>query len=229
MVDLQPRKIPILTGINDVPATVGQPNYPNDSLLCANYNDLIDDVETELTTIKGDVTTLDSNVASLQSQLQSLPTGGISSIFAPSSSNTQRYNEVIEDVLDSFTFVTGLIEKTLNYEIPPTGTYDEIRLIDMSSPQSILNIDVVEQFNGNISYTATLSGTNSEFLEVTYRINSLADTFLVLPVYIEITMNDPVGGYNTHRVLVRHYNLNRVTQGAYGWENTTALDGGGSY
>lgn len=39
---LSDHKIPILTGINDVPSTTGQPNHPNASLLCKQYNDLID-------------------------------------------------------------------------------------------------------------------------------------------------------------------------------------------
>lgn len=41
---LQDRKIPIITGINDVPSTVGGENHPNASLLCKNYNNLIDDL-----------------------------------------------------------------------------------------------------------------------------------------------------------------------------------------
>lgn len=47
---LSDRKIPILTGINDVPSTEGGANHPNDSLLCANYNALIDDLSSEITT-----------------------------------------------------------------------------------------------------------------------------------------------------------------------------------
>lgn len=42
------RKIPILTGINDTPSTTGQPNHPNASLLCKQYNDLIDNELTAL-------------------------------------------------------------------------------------------------------------------------------------------------------------------------------------
>lgn len=45
---LSDRKIPILTGINDVPSSTGQPNHPNDSLLCSNYNALIDNELTSL-------------------------------------------------------------------------------------------------------------------------------------------------------------------------------------
>lgn len=39
---LQDRKIPIITGVNDTPTTTGQPKHPNASLLCKQFNDLID-------------------------------------------------------------------------------------------------------------------------------------------------------------------------------------------
>ena len=45
---LTDRKIPIITGINDTPSTTGQPKHPNASLLCKNYNDLIDNELTAL-------------------------------------------------------------------------------------------------------------------------------------------------------------------------------------
>lgn len=54
MADLQARKIPVLTGINDIPSSLGQANHPNDSLLCKNYNDLIDDLESALSAIESD-------------------------------------------------------------------------------------------------------------------------------------------------------------------------------
>lgn len=53
------RKIPILTGINDVPSTTGQPKHPNASLLCKQYNDLIDNELTALETALANATTLD--------------------------------------------------------------------------------------------------------------------------------------------------------------------------
>lgn len=49
------RKIPIITGINDTPSTNGQPNHPNASLLCKQYNDLIDN---ELTALSDAVSAL---------------------------------------------------------------------------------------------------------------------------------------------------------------------------
>ena len=49
---LTDRKIPILTGINDTPSTTGQPKHPNASLLCKQYNDLIDN---ELTALQSSI------------------------------------------------------------------------------------------------------------------------------------------------------------------------------
>lgn len=46
------RKIPILTGINDIPTIEGDPKHPNASLLCKQYNDLIDN---ELTALSSDI------------------------------------------------------------------------------------------------------------------------------------------------------------------------------
>ena len=39
---LSDRKIPIITGVNDIPSVTGQPKHPNASLLCKKFNDLID-------------------------------------------------------------------------------------------------------------------------------------------------------------------------------------------
>jgi hypothetical protein len=46
------RKIPIITDVNDVPSIEGDPKHPNASLLCKNYNDLIDN---ELTALNGSI------------------------------------------------------------------------------------------------------------------------------------------------------------------------------
>lgn len=45
---LSQRKIPIITGINDVPSASGQANHPNASLLCQSYNALIDNELTDI-------------------------------------------------------------------------------------------------------------------------------------------------------------------------------------
>lgn len=50
------RKIPIITDVNDVPSIEGDEKHPNASLLCKNYNDLIDN---ELTALNNTVTALD--------------------------------------------------------------------------------------------------------------------------------------------------------------------------
>jgi hypothetical protein len=55
---LSQRKIPILTGVNDVPSSTGQANHPNASLLCKNYNDLIDN---ELTAINNVLSSIPSS------------------------------------------------------------------------------------------------------------------------------------------------------------------------
>ncbi|BAQ67077.1 hypothetical protein [Geminocystis sp. NIES-3709] len=45
---LADRKIPILSGVNSTPSSTGQPKHPNASLLCKQFNDLIDNELTDL-------------------------------------------------------------------------------------------------------------------------------------------------------------------------------------
>lgn len=52
------RKVPIITGINDVPSVNGDESHPNASLLCQNYNALIDN---ELTAINNALSSIPSS------------------------------------------------------------------------------------------------------------------------------------------------------------------------
>lgn len=45
-------KIPIVANKNDVPSQLGDSNHPNDSLLCAKYNNLIDDLDAKLSGLR---------------------------------------------------------------------------------------------------------------------------------------------------------------------------------
>lgn len=82
---LSDHKIPILTGINDVPSTEGQPNHPNDSLLCAKYNALIDDIPTEVETLARQAISVTGAGATYNNTTGVITiTGGGSSSSAPS-------------------------------------------------------------------------------------------------------------------------------------------------
>ncbi|NCO74170.1 MAG: hypothetical protein GW856_02765 [Cyanobacteria bacterium] len=58
---LTDHKLPIITGINDVPSVTGQANHPNASLLCQKYNNLIDAVVTEIANLGTVTKTLNTN------------------------------------------------------------------------------------------------------------------------------------------------------------------------
>lgn len=73
---LAQRKIAIVPTINDTPSINGQAHHPNSSLLCKNYNDLIDNELTNLNntvvTNTGTITTLSGNVATHSTQISVL-------------------------------------------------------------------------------------------------------------------------------------------------------------
>ena len=56
------RKMPIVTGINDIPSTTGDPSHPNGSLMCSKFNALIDN---ELTNLESALTNIPSTTDEL--------------------------------------------------------------------------------------------------------------------------------------------------------------------
>lgn len=68
---LSDRKIPILPTINDTPSVTGQVNHPNASLLCKNYNDLIDN---ELNGLSDTINLLSQSISNLSSNIQGINT-----------------------------------------------------------------------------------------------------------------------------------------------------------
>mgnify|MGYP001063546238 CR=1 FL=1 len=209
MTDLQPRKIPILTGVNDIPSLEGQPNHPNDSLLCANYNALIDDVETELINVKDDIQTINNNLSAPSNLSQQE-----SPIMIPSfSTNFQGYGYDYEVYSAIYNNLSGFIFESLTFEKPLTATWTDFEFL--GEIYNINTIDGVNQSVGqenNVNFTLTLFGDNFEYIEIQYNISGLFGVtggaeFTIFPVPFSISIN--LDGSIVTRRIVMHY-LNQV-------------------
>lgn len=113
---LTDRKIPIITGVNDVPSETGGASHPNASLLCKQYNDLIDNELNELGDYKdftGDTTLIYSSInyidvvskVELLEALNDLPSKVVGATIQVQNDLADTFN-----VLDFKKFVTLFVE-----------------------------------------------------------------------------------------------------------------------
>lgn len=150
---LQDRKIPILAGINDVPSTDGQPNHPNDSLLCEKYNALID----ELVVLEEDVIIDRDNFATLQDEFttkfgfhDSLQQPQIIGVLDELGSYNL-YAEFIKKPEESWNYV-GIFSET--FDISLAGVQQNLGDLSFSFTIGLQDKLI---FNGNLPSTADLS------------------------------------------------------------------------
>jgi hypothetical protein len=181
MPDLQHRKIPIITSINDIPSTPGEPNHPNDSLLCAYYNSLIDDVENELVT--------------LYNQLSS-------------NNNPLSFTPYYTNLTVDYNYYNGRVVNNISYskEFTLPEGLSWMAMTILNEFYQINNIEGVEQFiSDDVTLLVTLSGDNLETLNINFNANNLPDINLY-GLYFELQVSSDGSSYTPYNYIINFIN-----------------------
>lgn len=100
---LTQHKIPIITGVNDLPSSEGDAHHPNEALLCKAHNDLIDDIPSEiqtvaLATVQTEAQTIARQSISVSGDLTYSPTTGVIGYVTPTGGNaiTTPHNSTLD-------------------------------------------------------------------------------------------------------------------------------------
>lgn len=132
---LTDRKMPIITDVNDTPSVEGDPSHPNGSLMCSQFNALIDN---ELTTIQ-------TAVGTIPTTTDDLPEGTTNKYYSTTSVNTDFDTRLATKTTDDLTegatnkyFADSLARTAISATVGTSGiTYDNTTgVFDFSNVQA---------------------------------------------------------------------------------------------
>lgn len=184
---LADRKMPIVTGINDIPSTTGDPSHPNGSLMCSKFNALIDN---ELTDLENSLTSIPSTTDDLSEgttnkyfssslvRTSISATVGTSGITYDNTTGVFDFSNITSGISDLNGFDTDdLIEGTTNkyytdakvrlaISVTGNGSYNnETGVITISNADQAVDHISLTNTNGLIK-TYTLWGDSGETLNL---------------------------------------------------------------
>lgn len=123
-------KIPILTKVNDKPSRLGDKNHPNDALLCANYNELIDAISHNFTVITTLVSSLRSDVTAITEQSLINLTNGLGELDTRLII-VERLITALENLPVIDTRLNNIDEQLVNITAEAEGAEENINIIDL--------------------------------------------------------------------------------------------------
>ncbi|WP_324281566.1 hypothetical protein VKI22_10450 [Cyanobacterium aponinum UTEX 3221] len=188
---LTDHKIPILTGINDVPSTEGQPNHPNDSLLCNKYNALIDNIPTEVQGIARSAISVSGSGGSYDPATGVITLSGGSSEFIFDGDNWD-FSDLIAGLSLNFQLV-------LFYDL--SGRFLSSSGASAPSIASILGLSPVEFYYNGTFYPVNQTNTfwfgdiniSTGSLNINFTLNTSAvtsDLLIPFTIYYEDSSNN---------------------------------------